>query len=100
MLQLSAHNRQFETPRLEEELVDVYFRPPVGIEGGEFMPVSRAMQIVSGNMVHQISAVSLGRAFTNLGFQFKRTSASRGYIVIQRTAEEIRQRLRQLAGDG
>ncbi len=100
VLQLSAHNRQFETPRLEEELVDVYFRPPVGIEGGEFMPVSRAMQIVSGNMVHQISAVSLGRAFTNLGFQYKRTSTSRGYIVIQRTAEEIRQRLRQLAGDG
>ena len=47
-----------------------------------------------------VNNVILGRAFTNLGFQYKRTSTSRGYIVIQRTAEEIRQRLRQLAGDG
>ncbi len=100
ILRLAVHNRQFETPRLEEELVDVYFRPPVGVEGGEFMPVSRAMQIVSGNMVHQINAVRLGRAFTTLGFEFRRTKTSRGYIVVQRTAEEIKSRLRAMAGGG
>ena len=100
VLRLAVHNRQFETPRLEEELVDVYFRPPVGVEGGEFMPVSRAMQIVSGNMVHQINAVRLGRAFTTLGFEFRRTKTSRGYIVVQRSAEEIKSRLRAMAGDG
>ena len=100
ILKLAVHNRQFETPRLEEELVDVYFRPPVGVEGGEFMPVSRAMQIVSGNMVHQINAVRLGRAFTTLGFEFRRTKTSRGYIVVQRTAEEIKSRLRAMADDG
>ncbi len=100
ILRLAVHNRQFETPRLEEELVDVYFRPPVGVEGGEFMPVSRAMQIVSGNMVHQINAVRLGRAFTTLGFEFRRTKTSRGYIVVQRTAEEIKSRLRAMADDG
>jgi len=98
--QLSAHVRQFETPRLEAELVDVYFRLPVGVEGGEFMPVSRALQIVGGNMTHQLSAIRLGRAFTDLGFEFRRTKSSRGYIVVQRSAEEIRSRLRGMAGDG
>ena len=97
---LAEHNRQFETPRLETELVDVYFRKPVGVEGGEFMPVSRALQIVGGNMVHQLSAVRLGRAFTDLGFECRRTKTSRGYIVVQRTAEEIKSRLRALADDG
>ena len=98
ILKLSEHNRQFETPRLETELVDVYFRPPVGVEGGEFMPVSRALQIVGGNMIHQLNAVRLGRAFMDLGFEFRRTKAARGYIVVQRTAEEIKSRLQQMAG--
>ena len=35
---LTLHNRQFETPRLEAELVDVYFRRPQGQEPGEYMP--------------------------------------------------------------
>ena len=97
---LAEHNRQFETPRLETELVDVYFRKPVGVEGGEFMPVSRALQIVGGNMVHQLSAVRLGRAFTDLGFECRRTKTSRGYIVVQRSPEEIRSRLRMMADTG
>ena len=97
---LAEHNHQFETPRLETELVDVYFRKPVGVEGGEFMPVSRAMQIVGGNMVHQLSAVRIGRAFVELGFECKRTKATRGYIVVQRTADEIKSRLQTMAGDG
>jgi hypothetical protein len=60
----------------------------------------RALQIVGGNMVHQISPVRLGRAFTDLGFEFKRTKSSRGYIVVQRTAAEIKSRLQMMAGDG
>ena len=94
---LAVHNRQFETPRLEQELVDVYFRVPVGVEAGEFMPVSRALQIVGGTMIHQLSAVRLGQAFTNLGFTFRRTNTTRGYIVVQRSAEEIKSRLRSMA---
>jgi predicted P-loop ATPase len=43
---LSEHNRHFETPRLEAELIDIYFRRPVNGETGEFMPVSRALQII------------------------------------------------------
>ena len=97
ILRLQEHNRHFETPKLEHELVDVYFRVPSSCEPGEFMPVSRALQIVGGNMIHQISAVRLSRAFTDLGFMSKRTSSSRGFIVVQRSAEEIRSRLQMMA---
>ena len=94
---LTEHNRQFETPRLEHELVDIYFRPPVGNEPGEMMPVSRAMQIVSGNLTQQISAVRLGRAFMEQGFRQVRTSSTRGYVVVKRPPQEIESRLRAMA---
>jgi len=94
---LSRHNEHYETPKQERELVDVYFRKPRELEGGEFMPVSRAMQIVGGNTVQTLSDVRLGRAFRDLGFACKRNSQGRGYIVVCRTSEEIKARQRMLA---
>ena len=94
---LSRHNEHYETPKQERELVDVYFRKPRELEGGEFMPVSRAMQIVGGNTVQTLSDVRLGRAFRDLGFVCKRNSQGRGYIVVCRTTEEIKARQRMLA---
>ena len=94
---LAEHNRQFETPRLEQELVDIYFRKPMDDEKGEFMPVTRAMQIVSGNLTQRLSSVNLGRAFMDQGYRQKRTSDSRGYIVVRRSAEEIQSRMHAVA---
>ena len=94
---LSRHNEHYETPKQERELVDVYFRKPRELEGGEFMPVSRAMQIVGGNTVQTLSDVRLGRAFRDLGFVCKRNCQGRGYIVVCRTTEEIKARQRMLA---
>ena len=97
---LAAHNRQFETPQIEQELVDVFFRRPLDKEVGEYMPVSRAMQIIGGSITQHISVSRLGQAFTSQGFEFKRTSHSRGYIVVQRDAGEIKSHLTKLAEDG
>jgi len=97
---LAAHNRQFETPQIEQELVDVFFRRPLDKEVGEYMPVSRAMQIIGGSITQHINASRLGQAFTSQGFEFKRTSHSRGYIVVQRDAGEIKSHLTKLAEDG
>ena len=91
---LSRHNEHYETPKQERELVDVYFRKPRELEGGEFMPVSCAMQIVGGNTVQTLSDVRLGRAFRDLGYVCKRNSQGRGYIVVCRTTEEIKARQR------
>ena len=88
--ELNRHNKQFETPHLEHELVDLYFRKPIDTELGEFMSVARALQIISNGISQKLSAVNVGRAFCDLGFKRVRTMNSRGFIVVCRTAEEIK----------
>ena len=88
--ELNRHNKQFETPRLEHELVDLYFRKPTDSELGEFMSVARALQLISNGISQKLSAVNVGRAFSDLGFKRVRTNSSRGFIVVCRTAEEMK----------
>ena len=87
---LAEHNRQFETPRLEAELVQQYFRRPEGQEPGEFMPVSLALQIVGAGITQKLSTVMLGRAFVEQGFERRTSHNVRGYIVVRRSAEEMK----------
>ncbi len=97
--ELNRHNKQFETPRLEHELVDLYFRKPTVNELGEFMSVARALQIISNGISQKLSAVNVGRAFCDLGFKRVRTCCSRGFIVVCRTAEEIKAYQHRLSAD-
>jgi len=96
---LQRHNEAYETINLERELVDTYFRIPVNGEVGEFMPVSRALQIIGGNISQRLSDRRIGHAFTALGFTFRRTNSTRGYIVVQRSPLEIKERQKQLGSD-
>ena len=89
IVKLSAHNRHFETPRLEYELASLYFAHPTGAKPGEFMSVARAMQIVSANISQKLSAVYLGRALGELGFQRVKYNGVRGYVVVCRSGDEI-----------
>ena len=86
---LTNHNRQFETPRLETELVQLYFRHPTETEHGEFISVARVMQLISGNIQQKLSAVYIGRALGELGYQRMRYGGVRGYIVVRRTGDEM-----------
>lgn len=86
----NRHNRAFEAPRLEQELVDLYFRKPTEAETGEFVSIARAMQIISCNLSQKLNSSKLGKAFNDLGFEKMRTKHSRGYRAIVRTAEEIK----------
>ena len=88
--ELNHHNKQFETPRLEHELVDLYFRKPTDSELGEFMSVARALQLISNGISQKLSAVNVGRSFCDLGFKRVRTNSSRGFIVVCRTSDEIK----------
>ncbi len=88
--QLSRHNRHFETPSLETELIQLYFRKPRDGEPGEFMPVSLAIQIVGVGITQKLSTVMLGRAFIEQGFERKTYRNTRGYVVVRRSAEEMR----------
>lgn len=86
----NRHNSKFETPRLEQELVDLYFRKPSEGETGEFVSVARAMQIIGCNITQKLSSQKIGKAFSDLDFKKSRTKHSRGFIAVIRTAEEIR----------
>ena len=99
ILRLQLHNSQFEAPKLEHELIDTYFRRPANGEYGEFMPVARAMQIVGGNIAQKLSVFALGRAFKDMGFEKVVRNHIRGYIVVQRSAEEIKTRQSMLGGN-
>ena len=86
----NRHNSKYETPRLEQELVDLYFRKPSEGETGEFVSVARAMQIIGCNITQKLSSQKTGRAFSDLGFKRFRNTRCRGFIAVIRTAEEIR----------
>ena len=92
----SRHNRQFETPKDELELVDYFFRRPTDTDAGEFMPTAIAQQIVS-SLGTRVSTVALGRAFRKLGFESATVDNSRGYIVVRRLDEERKTRAHSLA---
>ena len=96
---LARHNEQFETPSLEKELIDQYFRRPEGQEPSEKMPAAMALQIVGANITQKLSAVILGRAFVALGYRYVTIKGSRHYLVVRRTADEMRV-MRQTAGGG
>ena len=87
--ELNHHNRQFETPHLERELVSLYFRIPMESENGMFMTSARAIQIIGTGISQKLNPTRVGLAFNELGFQRVRYHGIRGYLVIQRTAEEM-----------
>jgi predicted P-loop ATPase len=97
---LARHNEQFETPSLEKELIDQYFRRPEGKEPGEFLPVSMALQIVGANITQKLSTVLLGRAFVEMGYKKQCIKHVRGYVVVRLTADEMKARRHQLAQGG
>jgi predicted P-loop ATPase len=99
ILKLQSHNKQFETPRLELELIDVFFRKPGVGEYGEFMSVARALQIIGGNITQKLNTYSLGRAFKDMGYERVVRNHIRGYIVVQRSPQEIKARQRMLVTD-
>ena len=87
--ELNHHNHQFETPHLERELVSLYFRVPLESENGMFMTSARAIQIIGTGISQKLNPTRVGLAFNELGFQRVRYHGIRGYLVIQRTAEEM-----------
>ena len=99
ILRLSQHNQQFETARSEQELIDEYFRQPVGIEAGEYLPASVILQLVGGTNMKDINATKLGRALTAMGFESKMTRGIRRYRVVRRSTSEMQQHRQEQCTD-
>ncbi len=89
--ELNEHNRAFEAPNTEYELVMANFRKPGPNESGQFWTASNAMQYIGENIATRLSVVSVGRAFSALGFERRKSNGLRGYMVIPRTVDEIKE---------
>lgn len=97
IVELNRHNHQFEAPRLERELVSLYFAHPTREQHGVFMTASRALQIIGAGISQKLSAVYVGRAFSELGFRKVRVKHCWGYLVIERDGEMIKAQQLRLA---
>ena len=91
ILQLAQHNKQFETAQSANELIDEFFRKPVGIEGGDFLPASVILQLIGGANMKELSSTKVGRALTEMGFEYKLRDGIRRYRVVRRTESEREQ---------
>ena len=94
---LQRHNEQFETVHSELELVDLHFRKPEGNEPRQLVSATMALQMIGGNLAYSLSREKIGQAFTQLGFEYIRKTAQRGYIAIHRNGVEMEAYRRKLA---
>ena len=85
----ARHNSRFESPNLERELVSLYFRKPLEGERPIFVSAARAMQIIGAGIAQKLSAIRIGLAFKELGFKSVKYNGTRGYMVMQRTVDEM-----------
>ena len=95
---LNEQNREYQVPLPEEELLLTYFRPTfTGCQGSIFMKVSEILERINAGVKQPLSTTRLGMLMKRLGFHRTKYNGERGYLVIERSLEEITA-TRKLAG--
>ena len=92
--ELQRHNRQFEEPCMEEELIATYLRVPYGDEVGEFLTATRIIELIGGAVKRPLSAKKVALCMNRLGFEQRRTKYSRGWNAIVLTGNDIKEEQR------
>ena len=95
--ELERHNRQFEEPNIEEELILTYLRQPYGEEVGEFLTATRIIELVGMYVKCQLSPKRVAYAMRRLGFEQRRTKSARGWNAVILTGDDIKNNQRQNA---
>ena len=95
--ELERHNRQFEEPNIEEELILTYLRQPYGEETGEFLTATRIIELVGMYVKCQLSPKRVSYAMRRLGFEQRRTKSARGWNAVILTGDDIKNNQRQNA---
>jgi predicted P-loop ATPase len=88
---LSQHNQQFETSRSANELIDEFFRKPVGTEGGDYLTASVILQQIGGATMKELNSVKVGRALMEMGFEHKILHGIQRYRVVRRSESDKEQ---------
>ena len=86
---LNEQNKRFEVPNVEEELILTYYRKPFPGSKNVFLKVAEILERINASIKQPLSASRLGIMMTKLGFPQIRLKGVRGYLVVERTLEEI-----------
>ena len=92
--ELEQHNRQFEEPNMEEELILTYLRKPYGDEAGEFLTATRIIELIGMYVKCPLSPKRVAFAMNKLGYRQRRVGGVRGYNVIILTGNDIKEQQR------
>ncbi len=95
--ELERHNRQFEEPNMEEELILTYLRQPYGDEAGEFLTATRIIELIGMYVKCPLSPKRVAFAMRRLGFEQRRTKSARGWNAVILTGDDIKNAQRQNA---
>ena len=88
--ELKRHNRQFEEPCMEEELILTYLRRPEGDEPGEFLTATRIVELIGQYVRTRLSPKKVALCMNRLGFEQRRTKYSRGWVAVTLTGDDIK----------
>lgn len=83
-------------PNIEEELIFAHYAVPMPGADCIFQTTSNILERISAAIKQPLNAVKIGRAMKKLGFKSKTFQNQRGFLVVERTPEQVRQSLRNL----
>ena len=92
--ELQRHNRQFEAPCMEEELIATYLRVPYGDEVGEFLTATRIIELIGTSVKRPLQPKRVAFAMNRMGYKQRRVSGIRGWNVVILTGDKIKEEQR------
>jgi predicted P-loop ATPase len=94
---LNRHNRNFQAPCMEEELIPLYFRKPGPEECGQFFPTSLVLKYIGDSIGSKLNVVKVGMAMKNLGFESKVIKKIRGWMSVPINPNELADHRKRMA---
>lgn len=85
--QLNTRNRTYETPNLARELISTRYRKPGENEKPVYLTASDIVARFGGQV--RLSAVQVGKALQDMGFQSYRTKHGRFWKIFERPASDV-----------
>ena len=86
---LKKHNRMFEVPCLERDLVQMYYRRPLPGEACIFVTNAQILGHISSGIHHPFNPTRLGQVMKQEGYECIRSGGCRGYRVVELKNDEI-----------
>ena len=97
--EVNEHNRDFEMPCVERDLIQTYFRRPMPHEKGVFMTNAEILKVLQEGPHITLSSLKVSVEMKALGYKPIKINGKRGYRVIRLTAEEVEFNRHSLARD-